>query len=132
MAFRATLSLGGKEFDVLDCDYSLKRDVDSKGRPSSNIYGGKVRVHIESTEDVSILEQMVSQFKPVSGNIVFKKGDEEAKMKELVWENGYIIEFEENIDIIGNKPMTLTFVVSAQVLKVGSAQFEQNWPTDSI
>lgn len=37
MAFRATLSFAGKEFDVLDCTYSLKRDVDSKGRPSSNI-----------------------------------------------------------------------------------------------
>lgn len=71
---------------------------------------------------------MVSQFKPISGSIVFKKGDEEAKLKELSWENGYIIEFFEDIDIIGNKPMTLTFVVSAQVLKIGGAQFEQNWP----
>lgn len=128
MAFRATLNFAGKEFDVLDCDYSLKRDVDSKGRPSSNIYGGKVRIHIESTDDTSILESMVSQFKPISGSIVFKKGDEEAKLKELSWENGYIIEFFEDIDIIGNKPMTLTFVVSAQVLKIGGAQFEQNWP----
>jgi hypothetical protein len=128
MAFRATLNLGGKEFDVLDCEYKLERDVDAKGRPSSNIYGGKVRVHVESTEDTSILEQMVSQFKPISGNIVFKKGDEEAKMKELSWENGYIVSFEESIDVVGSNPMTLTFVVSAQVLKVGGAQFEQNWP----
>jgi hypothetical protein len=128
MAFRATLSLGGKEFDVLDCDYKLERDTESKGRPASNIYGGKVRVHLESTEDSSILEQMVNQFKPVSGSITFKKGDEEAKMKELVWENGYIISFEESIDVVGSKPMTLTFVVSAQVLKIGGAQFEQNWP----
>ncbi len=130
MAFRATLSLGGKEFDVLDCDYKLERDVDSKGRPASNIYGGKVRVHIESTEDSSILEAMVTQFKPNSGTIVFKKGDEEAKMKELSWENGYIISYEESIDVVGSKPMTLTFVVSAQVLKVGGAQFEQNWPSN--
>jgi hypothetical protein len=130
MAFRATLNLGGKEFDVLDCDYKLERDIDSKGRPASNIYGGRVRVHIESTDDTSILESMVSQFKPISGSIVFKKGDEEAKMKELSWENGYIISFEESIDVIGSKPMTLTFVVSAQVLKVGGAQFEQNWPAN--
>ncbi|MCL1941993.1 MAG: type VI secretion system needle protein Hcp, partial [Candidatus Azobacteroides sp.] len=67
---------------------------------------------------------------PNSGSIIFKKGDEEAKMKELSWENGYIISFEENIDVIGNKPMTLTFEVSAQVLKIGGAQFEQNWPTN--
>lgn len=130
MAFRATLNLGGKEFDVLDCDYKIKRDVDSKGRPASNLYGGKVRVHVESTEDTSILEQMITQFKPLSGSIVFKKGDEEAKLKELTWENGYIIEFEENIDVVGKKNMSLTFVVSAQVLKIGGAQFEQIWPAN--
>ena len=100
MAFRATLSFAGKEFDVLDCTYSLKRDVDSKGRPSSNIYGGQIRLHVESTDDTSILENMTNQFKPHSGSIVFKKGDEEAKMKELTWENGYITEFTENIDIV--------------------------------
>ena len=128
MAFRATLNFGGKDFDVLDCKYNLKRDVDSKGRPSSNIYGGQIRLHVESTDDTSILEQMTNQFKPNTGSITFKKGDEEAKMKELVWENGYIIEFEEDIDIVGSKPMTITFVVSAQVIKIGGAQFEQNWP----
>lgn len=86
MAFRATLNLAGKEFDVLDCDYKLERDVDAKGRPASNIYGGKLRVRVESTEDTSILEQMVNQFKPITGSVIFKKGDEEAKMKELTWE----------------------------------------------
>lgn len=128
MAFRATLNMGGKEFDVLDCSYKLNRDVDSKGRPSSNIYGGVINVHIESTEDTSILEEMVTQFKPNSGSIIFKKGDEEAKMKELEWENGYIISFEEDIDVVGSRPMSIRFSVSAQVLKMGSAQFEQNWP----
>ena len=122
------INLTAKEFDVLDCTYSLKRDVDSKGRPSSNIYGGQIRLHVESTDDTSILENMTNQFKPHSGSIVFKKGDEEAKMKELTWENGYITEFTENIDIVGSQPMTITFVVSAQVIKIGGAQFEQNWP----
>ena len=128
MAFRATLNFGGKDFDVLDCKYELKRDVDSKGRPSSNIYGGLIRLHVESTEDTSILEQMTDQFKPNTGSVTFKKGDEEAKMKELTWENGYIVEFAEDIDIIGSKPMTITFTVSAQIIKIGGAQFEQNWP----
>jgi len=130
MAFRATLKIAGKEFDVLDCSYKLERDVDSKGRPASNIYGGKVKIHIESTEDTTVLEQMVTQFKPIPGSIIFKKGDEEAKMKELEWENGYIVSFEEDIDIVGSKPMTIRFEVSAQVLKIGNAQFEQNWPAN--
>ena len=108
--------------------WALRLDVDSKGRPSSNIYGGQIRLHVESTDDTSILENMTNQFKPHSGSIVFKKGAEEAKMKELTWENGYITEFTENIDIVGSQPMTITFVVSAQVIKIGGAQFEQNWP----
>lgn len=39
MAFRATPTSMNKEFDVLDYFYQFKRDVDSKGRPASNVYG---------------------------------------------------------------------------------------------
>ncbi len=128
MSFRATLIFNSKEYDILECDYHLKRDIDSKGRPASNIYGGLVNIHIESTEDTTILEQMINQFKPISGSIVFKKDDEEGKMKELSWENGYIISFKEDIDVVGSRPMSTSFTISAQIIKVGAAQFEQNWP----
>lgn len=41
MGFRSTLNLGGQAYDVLDCNYSLKGDVDSKNSLSFNIYGGR-------------------------------------------------------------------------------------------
>ncbi len=113
---------------MLDCKYEMKRDVDSKGRPASPVYGGYVHVHVESTEDTSIIEAMAAEHKPIAGSIVFKKGDEEAKMKELNWENGYIVNFDESIDVVGKKPMTINFTVSAQILKIGGANIEQNWP----
>ena len=128
MSFRSSLNLGGKEYDVLDCSYSLKRDVDSKGRPSSNIYGGKITVRVESTEDTTILETMVNQFKPFNGSVVFKKGDEEGMMKELTFENAYIIEFAEGIDIVGTAPMSICITISAQTIKIGGAEYEENWP----
>lgn len=130
MAFKAKLTIDGKEFDVQKCSYHLRRDVDSKGRPSSDIYGGTIDVTVESTEDTSIIESMVNQFKPSAGNVVFNKGNEESKMKELIWENGYIVDFKEDIDVIGKQPMLLSFRVSAQILKIGGAQIEQDWPTD--
>ena len=129
MAFRSTLKLGGKEYDVLTCSYSLRRDVDSKGRPSSNIYGGRISVQVESTEDTTILETMVNQFKPFSGSIIFKKGDEESMMKELTFENAYIIEFSEGINIVGVAPMAINITISAQTIKIGGAEYEENWPT---
>lgn len=51
MAFRASLELNNKEFDVLYSNYEFSRNTDSKGMPSSSVLGGRVKVTIESTED---------------------------------------------------------------------------------
>jgi hypothetical protein len=129
MAFKATISLGAKTFDVLQCSYALNRDVDAKGRPSSGVYGGTIQVEVESTEDTSVIESMVNnQYKPINGTITFKKSDEDAKMKELDFTEGYIIQYNEGISITGNNPMTLSFVISARTLKIGNAQHENDWP----
>ena len=128
MSFRASLSFEGKEFDVIQCDYCIEREVDSKGRPSSNLYGGKINIMVESTDDTTLIDKMASQFKPNTGTITFKKDDEDAKMKELKWENGYIITLEEGLEIVGEIPMGIRFTVSAQTLTIGDAEFKQNWP----
>ena len=128
MSFRASLSFEGKEYDVIQCDYSIEREVDSKGRPSSNLYGGKINIMVESTDDTTLIDKMASQFKPNTGTITFKKDDEDAKMKELKWENGYIISLEEGMEIVGEIPMGIRFTVSAQILTIGDAEFKQNWP----
>lgn len=129
MAFNAKLKIGGKDnIDVLKCDYALRRDVDSKGRPSSGVYGGTINLSVESTDDTSIVESMVNQYKPIDGTITFKKSDEDAKMKELSWERGYIINFQEGIDITGTAPMQIDFTISAEKIKVGGVEHKNEWP----
>jgi hypothetical protein len=128
MSFRASLSFEGKEFDVIQCDYTIEREVDSKGRPSSNLYGGKINIMVESTDDITLIDKMASQFKPNTGTITFKKDDEDSKMKELKWENGYIVNLEEGMEIVGEIPMGIRFTISAQTLTIGDAEFKQNWP----
>lgn len=128
MSFRANLNFEGEEFDIIKCDYSIERDVDSKGRPASNLYGGRINITVESTTKVSLFDKMASQFKPNTGSITFKKDDDDATMKELKWENGYIINMEEGMNIIGEMPMLITFTISAQSITVGDAVFTQNWP----
>lgn len=128
MAFRSNLNFEGKDFDILQCDYSFHRDIDLKGRPSSNVYGGRINIEVESTDDSTILAQMVNQFKPNSGTITFNRGDEEAKMKELSWENGYVIDYSEELDVEGREPMKIRFVISAEKMKMESVEVEQKWP----
>lgn len=129
MAFKARLNFSGKEYDVLHCAYSLNRDVDAKGRPSSGVYGGTIDIEIESTEDTSIVESMVNnQYKPLTGTLVIKKTEEDAKMKELHFEDGYIVKFAEGINVNGDHPMTQKFQISARRLKLGNADHTNDWP----
>jgi hypothetical protein len=127
MAFRASLAFEGETFDIIRTDLSLLRDVDSKGRPSSNIYGGKIRITVESTSKISLFEKMSSQYKPNSGSISIKKDDEDATMKELKWENGYIISLNEELHAVGESPMLIVITISAQKITCGDAILEQNW-----
>ena len=129
MSFNAKLKFGSKDgIDVLACDYALHRDVDAKGRPASGVYGGTINISIESTDDTTIIESMMNQYKPIDGKLIFKKSDEDAKMKEVVWEKGYVIAYHESIDVKGSKPMQIDFTVSAQTIKVGSAEHKNEWP----
>jgi hypothetical protein len=129
MAFNAKLKIGSKDnIDVLKCDYALHRDVDSKGKPSSLVYGGTINFSVESTDDTSIIESLVNQYKPINGSVSFKKTDEDAKMKELTWEKGYVISFREGIDITGTTPMIIDFTVSAEKIKIGNAEHKNHWP----
>lgn len=129
MAFKAELEFSGKKYDVLQGAYSLNRDVDAKGRPSSGVYGGTIDIEIESTEDTSIIEAMVNnQYKPIAGTLLIKKSEEDAKMKEVQFEDGYIVKYSEGINITGKNPMTLKFQISSRRLKLGTADHTNDWP----
>ena len=129
MSFNAKLKFGAKDgIDVLACDYKLRRETDAKGRPSSGVFGGSINITVESTEDTSIVESMMNQYKPVDGAITFKKSDEDAKMKELSFEKGYVTDFRESIDGKGKKPLQIEFTISAQKIKIGNAEHKNEWP----
>ena len=128
-SFRASLELGGKEFDVLYSEYSFSRDTDKKGKPASNVYGGRVTVQIESTEDSSVVEAMLnSQFKSIDGKIIYKKTEEDAKMKEVEFKNAYLVHYKEILDVNGEVPMSIRFTVSAEEIIIGNATIDNRWP----
>ncbi|MCC6599671.1 MAG: type VI secretion system needle protein Hcp [Crocinitomicaceae bacterium] len=129
MSFNATLSIdGGEEVRLLHCSYSLNRDIDSTGRPSSMVRGGTITLEIESTEDTSLFAWMVDQYTVKKGKVLFFKRDSKTKMKQLEWEDGYLVSFTESIDSVGENPMTIHFTVSARKLVVGDAEHENPWP----
>jgi hypothetical protein len=127
MAFRGKLQLADSEYDVLSCYHSFHRDVDEKGRPVTNVYGGTVRIVVESNDDTNIIVRLMDQFKPLSGSVIFHKSGEPSAMKELSWENGYIMKFHETFDSTGKEPMKIYFEISAEKITMGSETIDHKW-----
>jgi hypothetical protein len=128
MAFKAELELEGNVYQILSSKIDLTRHVDGKGAVSSEIKGGRVNVKVKSTENTTVIEQAVnSQHKPVSGTIKYYKADSEQIMKEVKFENAFIVFFSEQLDSLEETPMTTEITFSAERVTVGNATLDNNW-----
>ncbi|MDR0796947.1 MAG: type VI secretion system needle protein Hcp [Tannerella sp.] len=128
MAFLTKLQLADGVYDALDCVYSFHREVDEKGRPSSSVFGGTIKIVVESNDDMNIVEQLMNQFEPISGSVTFHKDGDASPMKELSWENGYVMKFSESFDIRDSEPMKIYFEVFAEKITMAGETIDHKWP----
>lgn len=127
MSFKAKFEVDGKEYRVLKCDYSLQQAVDDTGRPSSTTRGGLINLVVESTDDTSLFEWMCDSYMRKDGKITFNKRDEDAKLKELEFQEAYMIAYEESFDNVGSGSMVESFRLSAHTIKLGNGEHENEW-----
>jgi hypothetical protein len=128
MAFKAILEFEGNEYQVLFSKVDMLRHTDGKGAVSSEIKGGRLNLRVKSTDNTTVIEQAVnSQHKPVSGKVKFFKADSEQVMKELSFENAFIVFFSEQLDALAETPMTTEITFSAEKITLGNATLDNNW-----
>ncbi|MFC4816877.1 MULTISPECIES: type VI secretion system tube protein TssD [unclassified Flavobacterium] len=127
MSFKARLSVGGKEFNVLNVNYGLFQETDATGRPSTVTRGGKIDVTIEGTGSTELFEWMTNSFERKDGSVKFFKRDSDATLKELKFTEGYLVKHKENFDSTGKNPLTETFTISARKIEMGTGVYENEW-----
>lgn len=127
MSFKAKLSVGGKEFNVLNVNYGLFQETDATGRPSTVTRGGKIDVTIEGTGSTELFEWMTNSFERKDGSVKFFKRDSDATLKELKFTEGYLVKHKENFDSTGRSPLTETFTISARKIEMGTGVYENEW-----
>ena len=127
MSFKAYLNLDGKDYRVLKCDYEFTQKVDAIGKPSSINYGGRIDLTVESTDSDVLPTWMLDNFERKAGTITYKKVDNDAKLKEIKFEDGYCVKYKENFDAYNEETMTETFTISARKITIGNAIHENEW-----
>lgn len=128
--FKAVLKIEGTEFPVLKCHYVLDRDTDQKGRPATDVRGGKITIQIESSQNTLFYDWIINAFAQKSGEIEFWKRNDPSPAKVLKFEEAYMVEYGEDFDVVGSnkeQPMVETFTVSARKMTLGGT-FEKIWP----
>ncbi len=127
MSFKSKLTVGGKDFNILNVAYELKQETDATGRPSAVTRGGKITMTVESTGDSFFFEWMTDNFDRKDGKVQFVKRDTDAKLKSLDFKEAYCVSYKETFDATGENPLVETFTISAQEITVGSGVHQNSW-----
>ncbi len=117
--------------NVYEVSYNLYTAKDETGRPSDRAHAGSIRIVRESDENVNIARWAMDSSKPnwKKGKVTFKNPND-ATMKELKWENGFITNYEEHVPHIKDKPdeqIWECFEISCQKLTIGDAEIDNLW-----
>ena len=132
MARRPALEIDGVKFkNVYEVSYKLYTAKDETGRPSDRAHAGMIKVKRESDESGDIARWAMDSSKPnwKSGKVTFKNPND-ATMKELSWENGFITSYEEHVPHIKEQPdnqMWEEFEISCQKLTISDAEIDNLW-----
>ena len=120
---------GGDAQKIIKLNYSVSRNTDVSGRVASDPSNALIKVTVEATESSEILETLLNgKYKPTKGEILFNKSHEEGTLIDLKWENGYVIHHEVDYDALNDDNMLISFVVSAEIIDYGTANYIGEWP----
>jgi len=132
MARRPVLEIDGVVYkNVYSVTYHLYTAKDETGRPSDRAHAGIITVVRESDETSDIarwaMDSSQSSWKP--GKVIIKNPND-ATMKELTWEEGFITDFKEVVPHIKDSPddqVYEVFEISCHSLTIGDAIIDNRW-----
>jgi hypothetical protein len=125
MSFKAKMTVDGTDYNIVSSTFGLFQTRDQSGRPTSEAKSTDISMMIESSEDNSLMEWAVDSYGKKNGSIVFNKIDQDQKMKQLDFTDGYITAYNESF---GGDTGMISISISCRTIKVGNAEVDNNWP----
>jgi len=114
MAYKATLTIEDKTYQLLECGSRIEQQVDNRGRPKSEVRGGSIIFIVSAVADDDLLPTWATDKKKKhDGKITMYQWDQDTKFKEISFKNAFVTFFSESFMIDpGNEFLAdwLTFV----------------------
>lgn len=88
MSFLATLTVEGKNFNVLQCIHSMSQKAE-KGKPTSGVRGGIIILILDGTDDDVLGNWATGATVKKDGEIVFERIDQQSTLQKLEFQEAY-------------------------------------------
>lgn len=125
---KAIVQLGGKEFDVISYHIEFSRKTDTKGRPVTDVIGGRLTISIEAYKDTSIVEAMLNGFcKPLSGRLKFLNSEVGDVLRIIEFKCAYLVHYKETFNVDRKRPFLISVTFSSDVIIIGDALLNNRW-----
>ena len=125
---RAIVCLQGKNIEVISSHVEFSRKTDAKGRPVTNVIGGRITITIESTKETLILEAMVnSPFKAISGKVIYYNTEDNSVFRIVEFKYAYIVYYKEVFNANKKHQMYSTITFSSDIIMIGNAYLSNQW-----
>ena len=135
MSFKAEMKIEGvnsnEPYKILSCSYGFSRATDQSGKPQTLIHGGMIHVSVTTSGDTSLSDWMFEIYGYKNGTIEFYKDDADAVAKTLEFTNASLVEYSESYSAGGGMPMTANLSISAEIIKIGQGEHDNEWPKSS-
>ncbi|MFO7613412.1 MAG: type VI secretion system tube protein TssD [Bacteroidales bacterium] len=124
----ASLILAGSDqpIKIYSFDFGFTQYTDETGKPTGYPTGGTINFMIETTPDTVLIDWMLDAKALKNGKIEIGNKD-----KVIEFKNAACIQYHESFNHMGGaQPMTTSFTISAEEIKVGGAPpFQQKRKT---
>lgn len=134
MALQGSLTIGGKSYGVVECEYEFTQTIDETGKPTSRPMGGQITFVIPSTsdDDVFFYKWMMHKTEVKSGYFTFcvYSNNNIISYKTVEFMNAYCIHLRDYFNDHDSKLMYTTITISAEAVKIGkldSAMHINEW-----
>ena len=127
--YRAVLKVGGNEYKVIKCSYTLTQPTDEKTkRPTSSVQGGMIDIYLKTTEDLTLFEWMCDSSAKKDGSIEFYKMHENSVLKKLEFSEAYCVMYNENFEFTGGEGPTQQHIqLASKTIKIGDSEHTNEW-----
>jgi len=126
------MSLEGKSFPLLKCQYRLYQNTNEMGKPTARPRSGLIELYCTGTDDELLVDWASNPQKKLNGKITFYRPGLNATFKELSFEDAYCTDYQEKFRATGEEnPGGVAYAfyvgITAARIQIGEVKHDNQW-----